>query len=276
MKRVFNRKHSFVLLLAAAFVLVALAPTPADAQAAKPIPKMQNGKPDFSGIWDHPRVGDVMRPANGCAGGSQGCTSTTSVQSTGTGQNAVVQIPFTAAGKAEKDKNNKPTTFDYGAHCLPWGYVRSFGTPYPHGYVMNPDRMAIVWEQDNAYHMVPITGQRLPPNDQLDPTWRGTSVGRWEGDTLVIETGGVNGRTWLDTAQNPHSDALRVTERMTYVDADHIRVDFTFQDSKYYTQPITNSRIFVRMGPGSELYEYSCTENNRCESGNCTPSDVQQ
>jgi hypothetical protein len=265
--RYFNAKYGFALLLAAAFVLVTLTPMPVDAQGGA-IPRLANGKPDFTGIWDHPRTGDVGRNANGCAGGTQGCSSTTDVQNG--------QMPFTAAGKAEKDKNNKPTTFDYGAHCLPWGYVRSFGTPYPHGYVAHPQRLAIVWEQDNAYHMVPITGQALPPNDQLDPSWRGTSVGRWEGDTLVIETGGFNGRTWLDTAQNPHSDELRVIERMTMTDANHINVEYTFTDPKYYTRPIKNTRVYVKMAAGQELYEYSCNENNRCESGNCTPADVQQ
>jgi hypothetical protein len=264
-----NMKYSFALLFAGALVLSALTPIAADAQGGGAIPRLPNGKPDFTGVWDHPRVGDVGRDSNGCAGGTQGCTSKTDVVPPG-------QMPFTAAGKAEKDKNNKPTTFDYGAHCLPWGYVRSWGTPYPHAYVAHPTRLAMMWEQDNAYHMVPITGQPLPPNEELDPTWRGTSVGRWEGDTLVVETGGFNGQTWLDTAQNPHSDALRVIERMTMTDANHITVEYTFTDPKYYTKPIKNTRVYVKMAPGQELYEYSCNENNRCESGNCTPADVQQ
>ena len=94
------------------------------------------------------------------------------------------RAPFTPAGKAEWDKNNKPTTYDYGSHCQPWGFVRAYNTPYPHAYVHHPDRLVILWEQDNRFHMVPTDGRELPKD--LEPTWMGTSVGRWEGDTLVI------------------------------------------------------------------------------------------
>jgi UDP-3-O-acyl-N-acetylglucosamine deacetylase len=104
----------------------------------------------------------------------------------------------------------------------------------------------------------------------------GTSVGRWEGDTLVIQTAGFNGRTWLDTAQHPHSDALRLTIRMTRPDFDHLNWDLTMEDPKYYQKPIKNTRTFVLMEKGAELFEYSCSENNRCQGGNCEAADVQK
>jgi hypothetical protein len=103
----------------------------------------------------------------------------------------------------------------------------------------------------------------------------GTSVGRWEGDALVIQTAGFNGRTWLDTAQHPLSDALKLTIRMTRPDYDHLTWEITMDDPKYYTQPIKNSRTFVLM-PRGELFEYSCAENNRCEGGTCQEADVQK
>jgi len=266
MKRNFDMKDSFVLLLAGAAVIASLTlipiPTVAQSGAAKPVPRLANGKPDFTGIWDHPRVGDVGKDANGrCAGETPGC------KSTGAGD----PLPFTPLGKAENERKDK---WDYGAHCMPWGYVRSYGTPYPHAYVHTPDRLAILWEQDNAYHMVPTDGRQLP--EDLEPSWRGTSVGHWDGDTLVIDTTGFNGRTWLDTAQHPHSDQLRVTERMTRPDYDHINYEITMEDPKFYSKPLKNTRVFVLMKPGQELYEYSCSENNRCEGGKCTPADVQK
>ena len=227
----------------------------------KPVPGLTNGKPDFTGTWDHPRVGDVSKDAKGrCAWETPGCSNV------GAGD-----LPFTALGKAENEKKDK---WDYGSHCMPWGYVRSYGTPYPHAYVHHPDRLVVLWEQDNAYHVVPTDGR--PMSRDLDPSWRGTSVGHWEGDTLVIETGGFNGRTWLDTAEHPHSDQLRVVERMAYADYDHINYEITMEDPKFYSKPMKNSRVFVRMKPGQELYEYSCAENNRCEGGNCTLADVQK
>jgi hypothetical protein len=264
MKRNFDSKGIVVLVLlgaavAAGFVLTSM--STAAQSSSKPVPRMSNGKPDLTGVWDHPRVGDITMDLNGrCAGETPGC------KNIGSGQ-----LEFTPLGKAENDRKDK---FDYGAHCLPWGYVRAYGTPYPHAYVQSPERLALMWEQDNAYHMIPTDGRKLPAD--LEPTWRGTSVGHWEGDTLVIETAGFNGRTWLDTAQHMHSDQLRLTERMTRVDYDHIEYEIIMEDPKFYTKPIKNVRTFVLMKPGQELFEYSCTENNRCEGGNCTPSDVQQ
>ena len=266
MKRNFDVKVTFVLLLVIAAVIASLTlipvPTVAQSGAGKPVPRLSNGKPDFTGVWDHPRVGDVAKDATGnCAGETRGC------KSVGAGE----PLPFTPLGKAENESKDK---WDYGAHCMPWGYVRSYGTPYPHAYVHSPDRLAILWEQDNAYHMVPTDGRPLPKD--LEPTWRGSSVGHWEGDTLVIETVGFNGRTWLDTAQHPHSDQLRVVERMTRPDYDHINYEVTMEDPKFYSKPLKNTRVFVLMKPGQELYEYSCAENNRCEGGTCTPADVQK
>jgi hypothetical protein len=122
--------------------------------------------------------------------------------------------------------------------------------------------------------MVPTDGRELPKD--LEPTWMGTSVGRWDGDTLVITTAGFNGRTWLDTAQHPHSDALKLTIRMTRPDFDHLTWDLTMEDPKYYQKPIKNTRTFVLMEKGTELFEYSCSENNRCEGGKCVAADVQK
>lgn len=266
MKRNFETKAGFILLLVGAVLAAGFAwtsiSTAAQSAAAKPIPRLVNGKPDFTGVWDHPRVADISRDVTGrCAGETPGC------KNTGAGD-----LPFTPLGKTENARTDK---FDYGAHCMPWGYTRSYGTPYPHAYVHHPDRLVIAWEQDNAFHMVPTDGRKLNPAD-IEPSWRGTSAGRWEGDTSIIDTIGFNGRSWLDTAQHPHSDQLRVTERMSYADADHINYEVVMEDPKFYSKPMKNVRIFVRMKPGQELFEYSCSENNRCLGGNCTPADVQK
>lgn len=246
-----------------ALLAATLAAAPLYAQSDRPVPRLANGKPDFTGVWDHPRVGDVTRSSDDdeCAGGSRGC------RQVGSGP-----LPFTPLGREVRARNDADY-FDYGAHCLPWGFMRAYGTPYPHAYVHSTERLAILWEQDNAWHMVPTDGRGL--SDDIVPTWRGTSVGRWDGDTLVIETTGFNGQTWLDTARNPLSDALKLTIRMARPSYGRMTFDVTMEDPKYYSRPFTNSRTFVLMAPGQELYEYSCTENNRCEGGNCTPADVQ-
>jgi hypothetical protein len=258
------KKHRFVASLAvAASLAIAFAAAPLGAQgrgggpapvippegpAKGPIPRLPNGKPDFSGTFDHPRVGDITKPANGCVGGTAGCASVSDT----------AEISFTPAGSAEQKKEPK---FDYGLYCLPWGYVRSYQTPYPHGYIQNNDQLMVLWEQDNFFHAVPTNGKPLPKNADLEPTWMGTSAGRWDGDTLVIETGGFNAKTWVDTAEHVFSDELRVVERMSYIDKDHIRYEITMTDPKYWTKPIKNTRIFTRMT--TPLLEYSCEENNK-------------
>jgi hypothetical protein len=252
---------SLAVVAAALVVLSAVAPLGAQGRGGAPapvippegpakgsIPRLPNGKPDFSGVFDHPRVGDITKPANGCVGGTAGCVGATDT----------TEISYTPAGAAEQKKEPK---FDYGLYCLPWGYVRSYQTPYPHGYMQNNDQLMVLWEQDNFFHAVPTNGKPLPPNSELEATWMGTSAGRWEGDTLVIETGGFNAKTWVDTAEHVFSDQLRTVERMSYIDKDHIRYELTMTDPKYWTKPIKNTRIFSRMS--TPLLEYSCEENNK-------------
>ena len=171
---------------------------PAQAQSAKPVPRLPNGKPDLSGVWDHPRVGDMSKDVNGrCVGGTPGCSSI--------GAHELDSL-LTPYGAAEKKK----AKFDYGVHCLPWGYVRSWGTPYPAEIIQNSSRMAILFEQNNMFHIVPTDGRDHPKN--LDATWLGNSVGHWEGDTLVVDTIGFNGRTWLDTEPERLTSDARLRE----------------------------------------------------------------
>jgi hypothetical protein len=275
MKRTFSVRHGFIValagMLAGAGVLLSMAPAPAGTQAKPQIPRLANGKPDFTGVWDHPRAGNLSNDSNECGGFSAAAGFDVSRPNTGCKQVGAGPLPLNAAGRAAKQENAK---FDQGAHCWPWGYVRLYGTPFPHAYVHHPDRLMITFEQDNAFKAVPTDGRKLAGD--LPPTWRGTSVGHWESETLVIETAGFNGKAWLDSSRNPNSDALKVTERMSFIDANHINWEVTIEDPKYYERPFKNTRTFVRMEPGEELYEYFCHENNRCEGGNCTPSDLQK
>ena len=228
-------------------VLITVPALPATAQSTD-IPRMSNGKPDFTGVWDHPRVGDVTRNGNGCGARSEGC------KQVGNGE-----LSYTDWGLQQwKDVAHR---FDYSAHCLPWGYTRAWQTEYPAEIMQNPQRLAILWESNNIFHVV-FTDGRDHPKD-LDPTWMGHSIGHYEGDTLVIDSVGFNGKTWLDTAEHPSSDALHVTEHIRYIDPQHLAYDVTWDDPKTYTKPVKNTRTFTRMKPGQELMEYWCMENNK-------------
>jgi hypothetical protein len=135
-------------------------------------------------------------------------------------------------------------------------------TEYPVEIIQTPKRFVYLFESNNIFHVVPTDGRQLPK--ELDLKWMGTSVGRYEGDTLVIDTRGFNGRITLDVGgEHPTSDAMHIVERLRYTDANHITYELTIDDPKVYTRPITNIRTWVRMKPGEELMEYWCMENNK-------------
>jgi hypothetical protein len=239
--------------IAAAFLTgLFCAPRPAVGQSGSPkandIPRLPNGKPDFNGVWDHPRVADVTKDGKGCGSYTLGCT-----------QKGSGELQFTPSGLATwKDEEHR---FDYSGHCLPWGYTRAWQVEYPVEIVQTPERMAILFESNNIFHVVHTDGSQHPKN--LEPNWMGHSIGWYEGDTLVIDTIGFNGKTWIDTIEHPSSDALHVTEHIHFIDPQHLAYDVTWEDPKTYTKPIQNSRVLSRMKPGDELMEYWCMENNR-------------
>jgi len=240
--------------LAASVMLIALAAmattVPAAGQSAtsktQDVPRLSTGKPDFSGVWDHPRVQDVTRDSNTCGGGTRGCS-----------QKGAGELSFTAEGA----KRWQGPHIDFTAYCLPWGYSRAGQVEYPLEIMQKPDRFAFLFESNNIFHVV-FTDGREHPKD-LEPNWMGHSVGKWEGDTLVIDTIGFNGKTYIDTAEHPSSDALHVVERISYIDPQHLSYEITWEDPKIYTKPVKNTRVYARMKPGDELMEYWCMENNR-------------
>jgi hypothetical protein len=170
-------------------------------------------------------------------------------------------LPFTPAG-ADNFKNYDPAKFDYTGHCLPFGLLRSVNVGgYPIQIMQNAKYLAFLFEQNTWFHVVYMDGRNHPAN--LDPTWFGHSIGRYDGDTLVIDTVGFNGLTRLDTIGHPHSAKMHVIQTFKYTDPDHIAYEVTIDDPVYYTKAWKNQRVFTRMKPGQELIEYSCEENNR-------------
>ena len=228
-------KNQVFLLTTAALALIGSA-----AGQTSAIPRMPDGKPNLNGIWDHPYVPDVSKD--------------------GKDQKGAGELPFTPAG-ADNFKNYDVSKFDYTGHCLPFGLMRSMNVGgYPIQVMQYGDYIGLLFEQSNWFHVVAMGRDHPKP---LDATWFGDSVGKWDGDTLVIDTIGFNGKTRLDTAGHPHSDQMHIVERLKLTDADHIAYEVTVEDPKMYSKPWKNVRTFWRMTPGQELIEYSCEENNR-------------
>lgn len=218
------------------------APRSSAPKTAQAIPRMPDGKPNLQGVWQHPYVSDMSKDRL-------------------PDQKGAGELPFTAAG-ADNFKSYDPTNFDYTGHCLPFGLLRSMNVGgYPIQFMQNDTYLALLFEQNTWFHVVYIDGRDHPKD--LDPTWFGNSIGKWDGDTLVVDTTGFNGKTRLDTIGHPHSDKLHVIERFQLTDPQHMAYEVTIDDPKMYSRPFKNSRIFTRMKPGEELIEYSCEENNR-------------
>jgi hypothetical protein len=167
------------------------------------------------------------------------------------------ELPFTPAGLADWQTYDAANG-DYTGSCLPFGLNRSINAPNPFQIVQTDRYVALLFEVNNWFHVVPM-GVGHPQN--LEPIWYGHSVGKWDGDTLVIDTIGFNGYTRLDTVGHPHSDALHVIQTFTRIDAGRLAYTVTIDDPKFYTRPWKNERTFT-LSQG-ELLEYSCEENNK-------------
>jgi hypothetical protein len=223
-------------------VLAALAVAALGQSAYKPpvgpVPRMPDGKPDLSGVWDRPFVMDMTE--------------------SGPNQQGMKELPFTPGGLAEW-KNYNPDNGDSSGACLPFGLVRSVNSPMPMQIIQNTKYLSLNFEVDNWFQVVPIDGR---PHRKQIPTWGGDSVGHWEGDTLVIDSTNFNGKTLLDTAGHPQSDQLHVIQRWTRTDLGHVAFEITVDDPKTYSKPWKNTRVFT-LRTDWEIMEYSCEENNK-------------
>jgi hypothetical protein len=146
------------------------------------------------------------------------------------------------------------------ANCLPQGVPRINATPNPFKIVQEPDLVVILYEAFGQFRQVYLDGRSLPKD--ANPTWLGYSVGHWDGDTLVVETTGFNGKTWLDQAGHPTTDALHVTERFRRRDFGHLDIQVTVDDSKAYTKAWTVTEP-MQLLADTDLIEFVCNENEK-------------
>ena len=170
------------------------------------------------------------------------------------------QPPFTAFG-AERWRT-VDTSKDPTAICLPVGPSRGFTAPFPFLLVQSADAIGILFEYQSIWRAIYLDGRPHPDDVAEYPYFMGHSIGRWEGDTLVVETTGIDERTWLDTAGHEHSPQLRISERFQKTAADTIQWTVTYDDPVYFTRPWSIVRAFTRGKPGDRLLPYTCNENN--------------
>ena len=177
----------------------------------------------------------------------------------GRDQKGAGELPFTEAGMALWKSYDASVDGDYTGACLPFGLTRSMNSPDPIQIMQSPTYLALLYEQNTWFKVIPVDGRE---HRKGVATWFGDSVGKWDGDTLVVDTWNFNGRTRLDTIGHPHSDQLHTVERFTRTDAAHISYEITVEDPKVFSKPWKNTRTFT-LRPDWEIMEYSCEENNK-------------
>ncbi|HWU37323.1 MAG TPA: hypothetical protein VN203_06690 [Candidatus Acidoferrum sp.] len=204
-------------------------PPPARKPPAPPSganPRREDGKVDFSGVWVPASTQLPSDPAY-----------------------ILAYQKVYEERKANKGKDD-PERF-----CLPDGAVRV--TPQPYKIVQRSDQIALLWEANtHSYRRFFLDGRQH--NLEIEPeSWTGQSIGKWDGDTLVVDTIGFNDKTWLDSTGKPHSGDMHLTERYRRPDLGHLNVAITIEDPKALTKPYQFTRTFT-LAPGLELQEYVC------------------
>jgi hypothetical protein len=170
------------------------------------------------------------------------------------------------------------TTADPSSYCLPMGVPRM--APYPWRFVQDPaygkaTRLYILNEGNiHTYRQIFMDGRPHPPDPE--GTWFGHSIGRWEGDTLVIDSVGFNGKVWMDRRGFPQTEKMHIIERFTRVDLGHLVREVTIDDPGAYAKPFTLKFTATLSNPGDEIMEYICNENNQygASGSAATPPEV--
>jgi hypothetical protein len=229
-----------------------------------PAPRAADGKPDLSGVWHvQPTPLAELRRLFGGIG-----TFSVPGQTPDTISKYAVNlfldfkpedVPMRPEA-AEILRRRAGTNFTSG-NCLPMGVPIDVLIEGPDKIVQSPGLIVILLEIDGTHRQIYTDGRDLP-KEVAQPSWLGYSVGKWERDTLVVETAGFNDKTWLDLRGHPHSEALRVVERYHRRDFGHMDVEMTFDDPQMYTKPFT-IKVPYELLADSDIFENYCNENEK-------------
>lgn len=223
-----------------------------------PAPRTADGKPDLTGVWENlwfyrGRIGTppVSPPGEPPA-------STFFNVAAGFKDGPPLRPWAAELLKQRREQNSKDNP---DAACLPMGLMQFHEHPQPRKIIQTRDLIVILYEGNAGIRQIFTDGRPLPTNDP-QPWWYGYSVGRWEGDTLVVETTGFRDGGWLDIWGTPLTDAAKMTERFQRLSYGTLRVDVTIDDPKAYTEKFS-VRVNQRVVVDNELIEFICAENER-------------
>lgn len=239
-----------------------------------PAPRTADNKPDLSGIWEvRGRLGgrgvgpvSITEAARGSNTNAEAPSAPDSGPPVGQffniGAGFKDGLPFTPWARDLHEQRSRANGMDNpDAHCLPLGLTQLHMHPQPRKIIQTPGLITILYEAQGGVRQIFMDGRSLPDNDP-DPWWYGYSVGRWEGDTLVVETIGFRDDVWLDVNGSPLTSTGKLTERFRRPNYGTLEIDITVEDPKSYTRPFT-VRVNQRILLNSELIEFVCNENEK-------------
>lgn len=218
-----------------------------------PAPRTADGRPDLSGVWDieHNRP----CPLEGCADMEVG----QEFVDFGWGLKGGLPLQPWAADLKQK-RMEEYGKDDPASHCLPAGLAKNHTTPLLRKIVQTPGLLVILYERNATFRQIFLDGRPLPEINL--PSANGYSSGRWEGDTLVVQSTGFTDGLWLDRSGSPMTDAAAVTERFRRVNFGKLEIEVTVSDSKAYKNPWT-VKLTHLLVPDTDLVDYICLENER-------------
>jgi hypothetical protein len=234
-----------------------------------PVPRAANGKPDLSGVWRVPPT--PLAEWKGILGG-ESVDAQIKVNAPGNEFGDYSKYAFNILLDFKPEEvpmrpeaadilRRRTAPADTAAiRCLPFGIPLAGLLPV-NKVVQSPSLLVIMYEVDGMYRQIYTDGRELP-KEVAQPSWLGYSVGKWERDTLVVESTGFNDKTRLDLRGHPHSEALRIVERYHRRDFGHMEVEMTFDDPQMYTKPFT-IKFTQDLLADSDIFEYFCNENEK-------------
>jgi len=229
------------------------------ANLSAPAPRTADGKPDLSGLWENTWIIEFRRQKPTVSPTTGGPPPATFANVGAGFPEGLPLRPWAAELLKQRKEENSKVNPD--AHCLPMGLMQFHLHPQPRKIVQTPALIVILYEGNAGIRQIFMDGRPLPTNDP-QPWWYGYSIGKWEGDTLVVETTGFRDGGWLDIWGSPLTDAGKVTERFNRVNYGILEIDVTIDDPKAYTKPFT-VRVNQRVMLDNEMIEFICAENER-------------
>jgi hypothetical protein len=209
-----------------------------DVDLSAPAPRLSDGTPDLSGVW-------------GWQPGRYLGTIAADLKP----DDIAPWARELVAQRVERLGKDDPANFG----CLPQGPRMNLFAPIPAKIVQTP-KLIVILSEELTYRQIFLDGRQLPTDP--DPSFMGYSVGRWDGDTLIVETIGFKDRTWLDFSGLPHTEALHITERIRRTRFGHLDIEETIVDPAVFTKPVT-VMLGAEYVPDTELLEFVCAENEK-------------